>query len=379
MNSILNAAVWVFLIPAASSAAAQDQGAAPQIPATQIPALQSSPSPLSPQQQVGPPELRNFSLPGETVVPAPQPQADRPTPSAPPAVRQAPPQPSAATPAAQPRPRAPVPEVSAAPAPATSSPSQPAFVPERESAAATEASPAPLPLPERPAIAPSARPASSYGRTPWLVIAAALTAALAAFWFVSRRRRRRSARIGETEALSIPDSAPPPPLPRARLALSFTPDRASLTAQEATLIYHFELRNAGDAPALNVHVSIQMFNAAADRQEIEAFFATVPEAGGAGRLRIEPDQWMRFRSQIRMPRGELREIKVADRSIFVPLIAFNVWYEWADGQSGQTAQTFLVGTEAQPPSEKMGPFRLDVGPRIYRSVGQRRHDLELTA
>ena len=60
----------------------------------------------------------------------------------------------------------------------------------------------------------------------------------------------------------------------------------------------------------------------------------------------------------------------------MPVVAFNVVYEWGDGQTGQTSTSHVVGLEPSNPSAKMAPFRLDLGPRVYRSVGQRRTELE---
>jgi hypothetical protein len=39
--------------------------------------------------------------------------------------------------------------------------------------------------------------------------------------------------------------------------------------------------------------------------------------------------------------------------------------------------SYIVGREAKPPAEKMAPFRLDLGPRLWRHVGQRRNRPEL--
>ena len=41
--------------------------------------------------------------------------------------------------------------------------------------------------------------------------------------------------------------------------------------------------------------------------------------------------------------------------------------------------SYVVGREAETPTQKMGPFRLDLGPRIYRSVGQRPSELARVA
>jgi hypothetical protein len=57
----------------------------------------------------------------------------------------------------------------------------------------------------------------------------------------------------------------------------------------------------------------------------------------------------------------------------------NVLYDWGDGRKGQTAQSYIVGRESDPPAAKMAPFRLDLGPRVYRKVGTRQHDLKRVA
>jgi len=63
----------------------------------------------------------------------------------------------------------------------------------------------------------------------------------------------------------------------------------------------------------------------------------------------------------------------------VPLVAFNILYQSGDGEIVQTAMSYVVGRETRPPAEKMAPFRLDQGPKIYREVGQRQHRLKQVA
>lgn len=51
----------------------------------------------------------------------------------------------------------------------------------------------------------------------------------------------------------------------------------------------------------------------------------------------------------------------------MPLIAFNILYGWSRG-NGQTSASFLVGRDTR--GDKLAPFRLDLGPRLFRSLGQ---------
>ena len=63
------------------------------------------------------------------------------------------------------------------------------------------------------------------------------------------------------------------------------------------------------------------------------------------------------------------------RMLFIPVIAVNVLYEWGEGRTGQSAKSYVVGRELETPSEKMGAFRVDQGPRVWRTIGQRQHKL----
>jgi len=56
------------------------------------------------------------------------------------------------------------------------------------------------------------------------------------------------------------------------------------------------------------------------------------------------------------------------------LIGFNALYRWSGGD-GQTSNSYLLGRETK--SEKLAPFRLDLGPRIFRGLGARQHSLSV--
>jgi hypothetical protein len=88
-------------------------------------------------------------------------------------------------------------------------------------------------------------------------------------------------------------------------------------------------------------------------------------------IAIAPGGELKLGSNIAMPKDEVKGINVQGLSIFVPIVAINVAYDWDEGGKGRTSLSWLVGREPETPSAKMGAFRLDLGPRIYRSVGQR--------
>jgi len=156
------------------------------------------------------------------------------------------------------------------------------------------------------------------------------------------------------------------------LELHFKPARASATDGGASVQYDAVIRNVGNAPARNVRLAARMFNAGPQLdQEVAAFFALDIAPPDGAPLTILPRTEVALSSVVNMPREAMREIKVQGRSLFIPTVAFNLLYEWGRDKVGQTCSSHVIGREPEQPSEKMAPFRLDLGPRVYRSVGQR--------
>lgn len=367
------------MLASASAASAQDSVAPPPSSAT--------------DSTIGSPLLRNFELEGTRTTPPAEPQ---PAPAEP-----VQPQPRTEAPASAPVERsapAPVRTTERAAEPAPAAPEAPAPAPTLSEEAfaelypAGEAAPAPAAVSspaaglDQPLIAPEATP----DYTLWIALAAGLLLLLGFAFFRSRRRAEpalaRIAPVEEPAPAPAPGPQPVwrdsdaavPPAPRLDdsirpwLEIDFKPEK--LVATDADTSVHFQLlvRNAGQSEARNVRITARMFNPSADQKEaINAFFATPAKAGGQP-VTIPPQLAARFKPSVAMPRQSIRMLEVQGRPIFVPTVAINIQYEWGDGRRGQTCKSFLIGTEKNgQPSDKMGAFRLDLGPRIYRHVGGR--------
>jgi hypothetical protein len=344
-------------------------------------ALLATPAPAQTQnssETVGPPVLRDFQLPGERTVVPPPPLPPRAAPTPAPVPTSAPPnvRPSA------PRAPAPTPRVEPQAAPGTS----PIVVPE----VTQEAQPLPAqPRPsEAPVVEPPAVETTSPGASgesfPWFYGAGGVLAGIALLAWLALRRRKpksRSSRVSNLAAAE-PQAAPPQPVQAIRpwIELEFRPAKAAATDQAASVDYELVVRNAGDAVARNLRAEARMFNAGKQiDSEIRAFFGA-PEAKNAALypLPLAPGEEARVQGQVAIQKQEVREVVIEGRRLFVPMVAFNVTYEWGDGETGQTSMSYLVGRETDPPAEKMAAFRLDLGPRIYRSIGFRPSRIALT-
>ena len=150
--------------------------------------------------------------------------------------------------------------------------------------------------------------------------------------------------------------------------MGFHPLRCVLDDERVTVEFEIELFNSGSAPARAVLVEASLFNAGPTQdQEIGGFFAN-PVGEGERIVAIQPLKRIALKTQVIVPRSQMRAYELGGRQVFVPLIAFNALYSWGGGQ-GQTSAAYLLGRDTN--GDRMAPFRLDLGPRIFRGVGAR--------
>jgi hypothetical protein len=356
LNSRLSVAAFgALLLAAASAAPAQDNSSA------------ATPAP-PPPPTVGNPQLRDFQLqPQRRIVTQPAQPGPAPVVVAPPPPVISRPQPTA--PARQ-----------AQPGPAPAAPRQETVRQQPAAAPATAVQPVPEPVAQAPLPAPAPAPAERPGGGfPWLyALPVAALALLALVWLRRRRRAEVEDEIEEAPAAAAPPPAPrPDPVPRPWLELALKAERASAMLTETIVQFELEISNTGKSPARNLRIDVKMFNAGAEQdQEIGAFFRTAGrETTRLNLPGIGPDSNGVIRGEVAMPRDEMRAVVLEDKYLFIPVIAVNALYDWGEGRTGQTSKSYVVGRELQQPSEKMGAFRVDQGPRIWRTIGQRQHTL----
>ena len=178
----------------------------------------------------------------------------------------------------------------------------------------------------------------------------------------------------------LPDPAPTPRSDggivstrlKPELNVEFVPDRAVVTDREVMLQFDVTITNSGSAPARDVLVEGRLVSAhAAQDAEIADFFAA-PAGPGDRMALIPPLGRVALKSAVRLPLDQLHSFEVDGRRLFVPLVALNIFFAGA----GQASASYLVGrgTDAD---DKLAPFRLDLGPRIFRGLSARPHSAGL--
>lgn len=181
--------------------------------------------------------------------------------------------------------------------------------------------------------------------------------------------------IPEPIAVPLPDfagpaAAAPAPLPMLSLVLEAT--RMSATLFSATLAYRLVVTNIGAAPLSGIEIGGDMISAHASRptdEQLGLDGAMLPQLHGVAGL--APGEAVVLGGDLRLPLSAILPIRRGDAQLFVPLARFGVQALGADGRTVSLRRAFLVGQSRSAAADKLQPFRLDLGPRLYSEVGQR--------
>jgi len=388
--------IWGVALALAGVAAAPLS--AQQTTAQQAPANIAVPAPAPSPDTVGPEQLRDFSLPG-TVTRRTETSPATTTTAVPgqPAASDAPPLAVRSRPVES---TAPSRSVTVALPPVDPLSREPTLAPP-----VAEATPALGSPPD--AIEPGASPTASLPATdesgswmPW-VFALLLLAGGAGLYLWRHRSVAKPAYAGgaRVEDLVATPAAVPPVAPRMAqpapspvrapapaptrpdgivstrlrpwIDIEFGATRAVVTDDTATVHFDIVLYNSGSAPARDVLVEGQLFNAGPDQDRELGIFFERPAVKIEPIAEIAPLARVEMKSAVALSRAEVKEYEVEGRKLFVPILGFNAHYRYGTNH-GQTSASFIVGRGGDD-GGKMAPIRLDLGPRVFRGLGARQH------
>jgi hypothetical protein len=157
-----------------------------------------------------------------------------------------------------------------------------------------------------------------------------------------------------------------------RLLLDYTTLGVDVTLVNAVARYHLGITNMSDIPVSNLALH------GAIVQARRGMPPTVDPMRGDSLLPhlqkiadIDPGRTQRCEGQIRLPLGQIEPIEMQGRLLFVPLVHIWIGYDGPDGTRYAVTQSFVLGEESTPPGPRVGPLRLDLGPRRFTAIGQR--------
>ncbi|MBJ7376203.1 MAG: hypothetical protein JHC60_05120, partial [Sphingobium sp.] len=161
------------------------------------------------------------------------------------------------------------------------------------------------------------------------------------------------------------------------LDMDMTVSQARYSLMGVTISYSLILHNRGDRPAQDVLVRGLLGNGGAQQQALlNGFFTGDDGLPLHSVVSIASGETLQLAGELRLPPDQIVPVTMGQRSLLIPLAAFDAAYRWGaqDGdpvEQGRTARAFIVGQEQEPPAERLAPLRLDQGPRQYRRPAAR--------
>lgn len=163
------------------------------------------------------------------------------------------------------------------------------------------------------------------------------------------------------------------PMARPELDMRFVPDRAVLGMVNLTIKGELRIVNHGKAVARNLRLRTAAICANADQGALIAAFNNDepgPEPDFIDNIR--KGERISIAIEVSLPRTEIDSYIFEGRQICVPIIMADLVYSGMDAGSRDRVQiAAMIGREANPPTTKMGPLRIDLGPRSFDMLGQR--------
>ncbi len=355
-----------------------------------------------------PPELRDFRLdqPRDQTPPQPAPQQTAPQePSVTPPESRTPPE--TARPAPGPVRQRPQEATQQSPDTASSRTDVPApdqqVAPAIEPEATTVPSIGPQPDPDQAQIAPPVTENAIVWNLPLIAGILVALLVLGLLGYILQRRRRDnwqsvdadgSGKVATPDpSKNIPASPPekllhepaptPPtataPVPAQKSAqisgdvsILFVPERATISFTNLTVQGQLQIANQGKSPARDMQLRAVLVSASSEQQRaIDSFFADPAQIAPNALGEAKPGERLGLSLELSVPLSEMQTFPVGEQLLLVPILVASLSYAQDNGEKFTANLACMIGREAQPPKPKMGPLRIDKGPRSFAPLGQR--------
>lgn len=167
-----------------------------------------------------------------------------------------------------------------------------------------------------------------------------------------------------------PASDPTPTAPR--LLLDYTTLGVDVTLVNAVARYHLAVTNMSDIAVTDVVLHGAVVQARRGMPPtIDPMLGDTMLPKLQAIADIDSGATQRCEGQIRLPLAQIEPIAMQGRLLFVPVVHIWIGYSGPDGSRYAVTQSFVLGEENTPPGPRVGPLRLDLGPRRFTGIGQR--------
>ena len=156
------------------------------------------------------------------------------------------------------------------------------------------------------------------------------------------------------------------------LVLTLEAVRLGATLVNTTLAYRLTATNAGPDALTDIAINGDMTAAHASRSMEEQLGIAGPELPPIGRIeQLQPGESTVLEGEFRLPLAAVTAIRHGQAQLFVPVARFDAWASDSAHRAVSARAAFLVGQDNATASDRLQPFRLDLGPRVWDAIGQR--------
>lgn len=153
--------------------------------------------------------------------------------------------------------------------------------------------------------------------------------------------------------------------------MTFVPENAVISL--ANLVVRGELQVVNQGPDIIPALTLRaLLIAASTRQQqaIDGFFADAHQIPPSPVGALHPGERIGLMLELSVPLHEMEAFVLGDKRLLVPILLAHLSCDDAAPEHEARLVT-MIGREANPPTAKMGPLRLDLGPRNFGQLGQR--------
>lgn len=163
------------------------------------------------------------------------------------------------------------------------------------------------------------------------------------------------------------------PTQRPWLEFEISPRRAGTNLTGVSVDFGLAVRNIGQAPARDVRLMAYLLTSSDDQEaRLGALFETPVRKPIVAPFDLVADDVAEVSAITTLPFGEVNQVMLLGRPIVVPIVAVVATYDWGEAGQGMLARSFILGIR-RPEGDRLAPFWLDRGPRMFDAVGYRPH------
>ena len=155
--------------------------------------------------------------------------------------------------------------------------------------------------------------------------------------------------------------------------MNFVPENAVVSFTSLNIQGTLHVANSGGVATDELALHTSLISASHDQQrEIERFFVDPSHNAPIPLVMIKPGDSITIPMKIGVALTAMQAFSLNDMTLLAPILLAKLVAPSQDGTEQEVVRLVcMIGREANPPRAKMGPLRLDQGPRSFDHLGQR--------